>query len=374
MKKLKLCYIAPPQNTNTLRWVSYFRDVGHEVYLITDDSYFIRGIKVYVVKSKPEVSKIVGLIRKARNVYKIRQVIYKIKPDILHSHFLCRYGIMGALSQFHPFFGTAWGSDIFLHPYMALKRYWYTRYCLKKLDLITFDSFSLQRSVQRLGGDPKKCHRILWGVDTDLFQPNLPINLLRKKLNISKEAKVIYSVRTARPIFNIDIILKAFKLVLSERKEIILMVKTNPDPVHYDYIEKQKHLAVQLRIEDKVKWLPFCPYEELPPYYNLSDIVISIASSDGTPSSILEAMACGTSLITSDIESMKEWIQNGWNGYIVNPRNEIALKETILKVLDNPLSIKRKFAERNRRLVIKKGDYYKNMEKMEKLYYRFLKT
>jgi glycosyltransferase involved in cell wall biosynthesis len=77
-------------------------------------------------------------------------------------------------------------------------------------------------------------------------------------------------------------------------------------------------------------------------------VMSSVKRSEGIPTSILEAMACGIPVIASDVGSIGEIICNGKTGVIVPPENTNALVEAIEQVLyDNRLSKKLSYFGRN---------------------------
>jgi len=105
---MKICYIST-KSIHTRRWVEYFAEKGHEVHLITQEYDNYRGVKIHVVK--PKASKLSPLFK----AIVIRNLVKKIKPDILHVHQVVPFGLYGALSRFHPFVVSAWGSNVSKH-------------------------------------------------------------------------------------------------------------------------------------------------------------------------------------------------------------------------------------------------------------------
>ena len=69
-------------------------------------------------------------------------------------------------------------------------------------------------------------------------------------------------------------------------------------------------------------------------------ISVSVSEHDGTPNTLLEAMACGCFPIAGDIESIGEWIQNERNGILVDPSQPEELAAAVKKALNSPHLIK----------------------------------
>jgi glycosyltransferase involved in cell wall biosynthesis len=67
--------------------------------------------------------------------------------------------------------------------------------------------------------------------------------------------------------------------------------------------------------------------------FHRSQISLSITTHDGTPNTLIEAMACNCFPIAGDIDSIREWIVPGVNGLLVDPHNPQGLTDAILLAL-----------------------------------------
>jgi glycosyltransferase involved in cell wall biosynthesis len=94
-----------------------------------------------------------------------------------------------------------------------------------------------------------------------------------------------------------------------------------------DYIEKNN-------LQKRVGKIGFVDEEDLPALYNLADIFLFPSLYEGFGLPILEAQACGCSVITSNISSMPE-VANNENAILVDPYNEKEISQAILKITQN---------------------------------------
>jgi len=362
---MKICYLADAYSIHTQRWVKYFADKGHEVFLISYRQFGnnkIKNVKLYVLKEiQSKIWGISFIINLLFTSIQVRKIIKKINPDIIHAHFVTDNGLFGALSGFHPLVVTAWGSDILLRPQKTKNRY-IARYVLKKADLVTCDSDKVKQAMIALNNKAENSYVIQWGVNLDKFNPSIDATAIKTRLNIDNAPAVI-STRNFGVIYNIDTIIKAIPFVVKEIPDVKIILKNA-----YGTMEPElRNLAKELAVIESGIFVGMIDYDEMPTYLKASDVFISVPSSDSTSISLLEAMACELPVIVSDLPANREWVKDEWNGYIVPIRDEKALADAIVKLLKDEK--KRKlFGRRNYELVKEKGDYEKNMEKMEELY------
>ena len=124
-------------------------------------------------------------------------------------------------------------------------------------------------------------------------------------------------------------------------------------------------------IASQVDLLPLQSQEKMAELFRQSQIHLSITTHDGTPNSLLEAMASGCFPIAGDIESLREWIIPGVNGSLVDPGDPAALAEAIINVLSQP-ELRKYAREQNLQLVKERGEYGKTMQLAEDFYKKLI--
>jgi glycosyltransferase involved in cell wall biosynthesis len=83
-------------------------------------------------------------------------------------------------------------------------------------------------------------------------------------------------------------------------------------------------------------------------------------------------MACGVIPIMSSDFPKKEWITDGWNGYLFNPRDPENIAQVIIKALGNKDDFEM-MRQRNWHIVKERADYDTNMKVAEKIYHDLVK-
>jgi glycosyltransferase involved in cell wall biosynthesis len=74
----------------------------------------------------------------------------------------------------------------------------------------------------------------------------------------------------------------------------------------------------ELKISPAVDLLPKLSRLELAELFRKAQISVSPTTHDGTPNTLLEAMACGSFPVAGDLDSIREWITPGVNGLLVD--------------------------------------------------------
>jgi glycosyltransferase involved in cell wall biosynthesis len=135
---------------------------------------------------------------------------------------------------------------------------------------------------------------------------------------------------------------------------------------------KVRQSVDQHGLRDCVRIIDGVAYEDLSDLYRLATVSVSVPFSDGTSMSVLEAMASGSAPIVSDLPSLREWIRDGWNGYLVAPSGKDALAQRIVQLLKD-VELRETFAVRNLELIRQRAEQASEMVRMEELYRHALK-
>jgi glycosyltransferase involved in cell wall biosynthesis len=359
---MKLCIISNPNSIHTRRWVEWFAQRGHTVWLIADvlPTEHWRKLSNFVLPGRftPPVIKYFGWHLKTRRILK------QLNPDILHAHRVSSAGWLGAASGFHPFVVTPWGSDLYQHPHRSRAAARLARFVLQRADLVTASSQDLCQQAILFGANPHKTHQIGWGVDLSLVKPR-QYPAVRTN-DGDRTPPVVLSIRAVNPIYNLDSLVKAIPIVLGAYPNAVFIFQQYN--VDIDYQTSLTKLIDSLGVGGSVQWSAEAnDWLEVLDTYRQATIAISLASTDSMPLSILEAMACGVPVIASDIPAIREWITDQENGLLVDPKDSPSLARGIIHLLSHP-EVCAAFREYNIRLVSEHANRQREMERMEKLY------
>lgn len=363
---MKICYLGSLGSTHTERWMRYFAEAGHEVHLITSskpsgDS--IGNVTLHILKRfGPQMRIISYLINLAPKVIQFKRLIKNINPDIIHAHYIMDITLLGAISRFHPFVVTAWGSDVLIAPKESKISRWIAKYVLKRADLITCDAEHIREPLIELGAAPQRISIVHFGTDTREFNPGQRDKKFWEKLGIF-DSPTIISLRRLEPIYDIESLITAAPLVLKEVPQAKFVIGSKGSQE-----VKLRELAKSLGISDSVTFAGYIPDDELPRYMASADIYVSTSLSDaGLAASTAQAMACGVPVIITDFGDNRKWVEDGVNGFIIPLKSPEALASKIIYILQNK-DVGRRFGQINRRIIEERNNWEKEMGKMGKLY------
>ena len=369
---MRLCYIANPNSIHTQRWIRWFVKQGHEVHLIGEHA---------VQQPIPVECAFYNLpaqfdVRRLRYIVwglAVRRIVRQIRPELLHAHQVASAGWLGAAAGYHPFLVTAWGSDLLLGPRRSWAHRALARWVLGRADYVTCVSDSLARAAQSLGADPTRLEVVPWGVDTDIFHP-APAGATqdttdRSRLGLGK-GPVVLSTRAIRPVYNPLDIAHAIPLFLEQVHEAQFVIRTYAYDA--DLLAHFQRTIEEHRAAHAVHYVGPLPGDRaIADLYRLADVAISVPSSDGTPISVLEALACGLPVVLSDVPSLREWVQDGREGLFAPVGDVQAISANIVRMLIDD-SLRQTLSENGARLVRQRADREFWMCHSEEIYERLI--
>lgn len=295
-------------------------------------------------------------------VNKLKAVIKSFNPDVLHAHYATSYGLIGAMSGFHPFIISAWGTDVMKFPQKNVFNRSVLKYNLRKADAICATSNTVKEFLKPV--TKKNVFVVPFGVDIDIFSQ-------KKVMNIAGEnAFVIGCIKSLETLYNIDVLIKA----------VALLTKRNPEKKIKALIigvgsqEKNlKNLVKQLHLEENVIFTGRIPFNQISDYFNMLDVLVNVSDYESFGVSVIEAMACSKAVIATNTGGLKEIINNEAVGKLVAIKDVEATAAAIELYMNNE-ELRLNTGINARERVIKNYDWKNNVREMNKIYESLIKT
>jgi glycosyltransferase involved in cell wall biosynthesis len=360
--KMKLLILATADSIHSHRWVDFFARQGHEVHWVSFTQFNgPKSTSAYTYEIAPHRHSNFHNTDMIHEVRKLRSLLKKIQPDLLHAHYAGRYGLVGTLSGFRPFIITAWGSDVLIAGKSFLTKP-LVKLALRRADLVTCDAEHMRQAIIRLGVPEPKIWIIYFGTDISRFSPSSKNENLRNQLRLS-DRPVIISLRSLEPIYDLETLLQAVPYVIKKFPLATFLIAGEGSQKNY-----LKGIANDLGIVSNVRFTGSIPNNQLPDYLRAADIYVSTSLSDaGLSASTAEAMACALPVVVTDWGENKLWVKEGEGGFLVPLKDPAALSEKILYLLENP-HLSQRYGSFNRGIIQERNNYEIEMGKMATLY------
>lgn len=361
---MNIAFLGRQWLPHTFERINGLKANGHNVYFFSWPMEKNINHKNLYLLPFPFSLKLINLIRYfIPNVLYIRKIIRKYNIQVLH--------IMGIVNGIYALFLFPAkviiehnGSDILLLP----QKYWYYKLYYKLIypfcsGIIQDSDVSKQAGI-KIGAPTKNNEIIDIGVDFNYFNPNIKKGFVRKKYNIGKNQKIVFHARGSRELYNSDIILKSIPNVKKVFPDVIYFFAG-----YYDENNPYQKIVKKLNVQKNVIFLgKIDRLRMLPKYYIDSNLVISIPSSDSSPLSVYETMACMTPIILSKLPWLDLKFSN--HDYMsVEPRDSISLSKKTIEALTSP---NLRNAEKLYNVVLKDINSVRETKKLEKFYFNLI--
>jgi L-malate glycosyltransferase len=275
-----------------------------------------------------------------------RRLIKKNNYSLIHAWFGIPCGFIAMLLG-KPYIIALRGSDVpfYNQRFKILDKLFFknlSKVIWRKAKIVVANSEGLKELAQKTAPS-QKIEVIYNGIDTKEFKP-------AKNKKRSKTLRIICVARLIKRK-GIDCLLKALG-TLKDKNFILTIIGDGKEK------ENLKELSKNLNIDKQVKFLGPIPHRKILKYYQESDLFVLASLNEGMSNTILESMACGLPIITTNTAGAKELIKN--NGFIVKKQSTNQIKKAILEYLNNKNLIK-KHRQNSRKLAEKMS--WDNVEK-----------
>lgn len=307
-----------------------FAKSGHKVKVVTKhfgefkEHEILDGVEIFRVRAKrikgmQSLSAFPSMLKLAMKFSKESDIVHAYIP---YPSTIIAYIIKKLRKK--PYIVTSQGSELLDYPeeraIKLLKPI--IGVCLRKAEYVHVISNALKRSiVENYGVKESRIMVIPNGVNFNLFNIKM-----RKK---SRKRKVIVSVSRLTPKNGIEFLIRAMKIVL---KEIDAELVIAGEGEQRRYLE---NLAEELGIKDKIVFLGWVKYENVPEILSKADVFVRPSITEGLGTAFLEAMACGVPVIATNVQGIVDIIKHDYNGLLVEPKNVERIAESIIKVLED---------------------------------------
>ena len=360
---MKVAYLSGAQGSlgnHDCRFLRSLVSKGYETYLITfhpdDISDDVKGIEeLKIIHVKPKILRKFQRYFYFTRIFRFNKIVNLIKPDVIISVNTWNNGFLASFSSFHPHICIPMGSDIMIHPYQYFLCRFFNKYALKRTDLIAPDCLRVKELIMDEYGIPEeKIFIFFWGVDLNMFYKGADRCKIRDKMGWG-DKKIIIMNRHFEEVYAVTDFVGSLPYILEKREDVRVFL-IGDGRLRNEILEKIN----KYDLHEYVYAPGRVSRGEMVEYLNNADLYVSSSLSDGTSVSLLEAMACELPVVCTEIPSNREWIKDGYNGYLVPIKNPEQLAEHILTLLSDEEQMKI-MGKRNLEIVSERGSWGANI-------------
>jgi glycosyltransferase involved in cell wall biosynthesis len=392
---MRLLFVADGRSPTALNWIRHFIEIGEEVHLastypcqpipglvsltgipiggseLTADTpeSLRRGLqsglrRLLPVGIRTALRRWLGARTLDRAALRLAELARRLQPDLVHAMRIPFEGMLAAQAlqdmPHIPLVVSIWGNDFTLHAPSSPRLGMLTRATLKRAGGLHPDCQRDARLAQEWGYDRQKPVLVApgnGGIHLDVFYPSPE--------DAADQPATVVNPRGIRSYVRNDVFFHSIPLVLDRFPEVRFECPAMAGEARAESWVKSLHLESQVRL------LPRLDRLEMADLLRRAQVVVSPSIHDGTPNTLLEAMACGCFPVAGDIESLHEWIRSGENGLLVDPTSPQALAQGIVHALqDAPL--REQARPINSRMIRERAEHGQVMAQAEAFYLRIV--
>jgi N-acetyl-alpha-D-glucosaminyl L-malate synthase BshA len=369
-------------------------ELGHQVYSVIplpacDHRTEMDGVHLQFYKTKDHVSygranneyiktpKLSVAFSLVRAVIKLRQVVREQDIDVIHAHWTVPMGFVSSIVKLmtdKPLVITTHGRDVYVDPEAGaiVPELWYVRpflrFALRRADRVVSVSKDCRCHAIAAGAPSDRIRVIYNGVDAEWFSPLKSNDRIRQILGVSASAKLVLFVGSLRSYKGVDVLIRAMSLVSkSEPLAVAVIIGDGPQE------EELMALRDRLGLQKVVIFAGSVPNSELVFYENECDVFVLPSRRESFGIAAVEAMSCAKPVIGTRVGGLKEVIDDGQTGAVVEPNNYSQLAKAILQILDDE-SYAQLLGESARRKVETEFDWLEIARRTLSLYSEMLET
>jgi glycosyltransferase involved in cell wall biosynthesis len=367
---MKIALLADINSSHTLKWAKSLDDNSISVCIIGMSANNLEQYKQYpnitifnLGLLNSSIKKETGFFSKLhylKLIFKVKNILKEIKPDILHAHYASSYGLIGALTNFKPYIISVWGSDVFEFPKKSVIHKIILKYNLAKADKILSTSKIMGEETKKYTS--KQIEITPFGIDTNIFYKQ------NKEKIFTQNEIVIGTVKSLEIVYGINFLLQAFKIVYEKHKNIKLLIVGGGSQEF-----ELKELTKKMEIDEVTIFVGKIDFLDVPKYQNMIDIAVFASISESFGVSVLEAAACENPVIVSNVGGLPEIVDNNITGFIVQSKNIKEIATAIEALINNP-KLAQKMGENGRKKVLSDYNWHNNLMQMINIYKNILKN
>ena len=267
-----------------------------------------------------------------------QRVVRRYDANVVHGHWVVPGGaIAAAAAGSRPLVISLHGSDVYVAERHRVAG-WAARVVFRRAGGVTACSDDLARRAVELGAAGERLDVIPYGVDVDRFSPNIEAREdTRRALGLDADSPMLFSAGRLVRKKGFEYLIDAAGRLASAWPTLRTVLAGSGD------LERELHERAERRgAAARVDFLGPVSQDDIPRYLAAADLVVvpsvhDVAGNvDGLPNFLLEALASGRPVVTTDVGGIASVARHGETAEVVPPGDATALAAAIAGLLRDP--------------------------------------
>lgn len=347
--------------------------LGYECLLVTGmetaregtlkDEIAARNLSMEII---PSLGREISLNQDLVTLLKLYQLMRQWQPDIVHTH-TAKAGFIGRIAArlagvplvVHTFHGHVFHG--YFNPIKTRFFIELEKFCAKLSDHIITISDRLKTEILEFGITyPEHIQIIPLGLELNRLNTVCQSKLFHQEFGLTPDIKLVGAVGRMVPIKNLHLFLDA-AAIAHQQNPLIRFVLVGDGELRTEL----ENYAEKLNISQVVIFAGW-RRDLAQVYADLNAVVIS-SNNEGTPASLIEAMAAGCPVISTAVGGVPDFVKNGETGRLVPPRDPVALAAAMLNLFAEPQKTEQ-MAQKAKNMVLKQYNSERLVADIDSLY------
>ena len=355
---MRIALVAHTNAPWTEHYARFLLSRGHAVRVFSFSDDPLAGVDVVVQRTPSFLPRAAGYLA---GVPGVRAGLRRFAPDVVLATYLSSNGLVAALatSRRTPLVVSARGGDVLRQAgYLPGGRLHgpLMRFVCRRARAVHAVSTELVDALADEGVPRALVECFPVGIDLDRFPARL--------VDGSPDPPRIVCTRRQDPVYSNETLVEALGQLVSAGRELrATLVGGGP------LLEERSRQVRALGLESRVELTGQLPLPRVGELLREAAVYVSAATSDGTSSSLLEAMASGAFPVVASIRANREWLEDGSTGLFFEPRDARSLAAALERALDDH-RLRAAAVAPNRARVERDGNHAVTMERLERILVR----
>ncbi len=294
-------------------------------------------------------------------LWRVRRLIRGLRPDIVHVN-SSRDSWIASLAgrMINPRPPIVRTRHISTPLNQSLTTRWLYHRLLDKV-IVTGGELTRRGLIERDGMAPERVAAFPIGIDVSHFKPGTPTNNLREELGLPASEQLVGLISYLRSYKGLEYFIDAAARVVAQQKGVTFVISgRGPEE------ERLRRRIAEQGVGHRVRMLGYRE-DLLNVFHSLDLFVIPSVEGDTIPQVLMQALAVGLPVISTTVGSIPDVVRNGETGFVVPPRDAVALAERIHYLLGRD-DLRWQMGEAGRALVERSYSIDRMLDELERVY------